>query len=77
MTRDEARRFAHLLAAQSIQQLTTTGYGTDGPAIMRALAGLAEQHMRYGPKSTDRAPNQTKPVSTPLLDSIGDPDGAI
>jgi hypothetical protein len=69
LTREEARRFAHRLASESIQQIKTNTFGVDGPAIMSALAALAEQHVRYGPKSTDRPPNQSVPHSTPLFDS--------
>lgn len=77
MTRDEARRYAHRLAAEAIQRLTTQGYGVDGPPIMSALAALAEQHLRYGPKSTDRPPNQVVPHTTPLFDSVDGGAGVV
>jgi hypothetical protein len=77
MTREEARRYAHRLASEVIQQISTKSYGVDGPAIMSALAALAEQHVRYGPKSTDRPPNQVVPHTTPLFDVVQEGADAI
>lgn len=70
MNKAEARRFAHKLASEAIQQISTKTYGADGPTIMSALADLAEQHRRFGPKTTDREPNIVEPHSTPLFSEL-------
>jgi hypothetical protein len=73
----EARRFAHRLVAEVIgaTDFNTTAIAVtspDWPRVEIALSAIREQHHRFGPKSTDRAPRAARsPHLTPLLDVVG------
>ena len=85
MNRQEARRYAHLVAAGivaeravELEALMQYRDSADGRLIIASLRMLAEQHDRYRPKSTDHAPKLREPISTPLLDMIdAQPEGVV
>lgn len=56
MNQDEATRYAHRLVADALARSVIDIAGPDGPKIARAVVRIVEQHRRFGPKSTDRAP---------------------
>jgi hypothetical protein len=76
MNRQEARRYAHKLAADGLDytlaSLSLGGYEhtSDGLEIVQALRALTEQHRRYGPKTTDRPPRLRVRAETPLFDAL-------
>jgi len=66
MNRYEAARYAHQLAAEAIERAAQRATGPDAAAIASALRRIVEQHRRFGPKSTDRAPRSVPYISEPL-----------
>ena len=81
MNRLEAKRYAHQVVAGLVRQHLEAAAdllgGEDGGAIRAALAALAEQHARYGPKTTDPAPRLRARWVTPLLDERPPVQGAL
>lgn len=68
MNAHEARRFAHRFIADTVRNelmsSTASDYAwiesKDRAKIIAALDALIEQHERFGPKSTDRAPREAE-----------------
>ncbi len=91
MTRAEAKRFAHrevanlllnhfgLVTRADVRPMIGRGLfdiEPDGPLLRAAIEAIAEQHLRYGPKSTDQEPRGYAPHTTPLLDVIQNNEAA-
>ena len=78
MTRAEAKRFAHKLVADVMQNEAGTTSASDWPwlagqdalEILSAVRAIVEHHQRYGPKSTDRAPREPEADPHPMLPGI-------
>jgi hypothetical protein len=59
MNKQEARRYAHKLAADAITEHITAMPGSpDAPKILRALSEIVESHIRFGPRTSDRKPRE-------------------
>lgn len=68
MNSNEATRFAHKLIADTVAtfinergQMDDLRKSPDGKRIDKAVNAIIEQHRRFGPKTTDRAPRPAPP----------------
>lgn len=65
----EAKRFAHLLVAEAISDYKPhegLKKSPDWYKIEMGIAEILEQHLRFGPKSTDAEPRLPQPQDEPL-----------
>lgn len=74
MTKSEAKRFAHRLVADMVDDYVThilqrppeLVQSPDWPRIEDALHLIQEQHARYGPKILDKEPRPPRYLGEPL-----------
>lgn len=75
MNKSETKRFTHKIAADTLTtardalSATPLRQSFDWDSIFEALTEIIEQHKRFGPKSSDRAPREPEKIAngdTPL-----------